>query len=211
MQLNNSPMHLKNPVLARTHVSLAAQRVATPAALRGFTLIEVMAALVVVSFGLLGVAKLEAVAFSSTTVASKRSLAALEAASLAATMHLNRGYWSQTDPANANISVQGTTITVAGGAANLAASLAAGPVCFAAAPCAVTDMAAYDLAQWAAALQALLPNDSAAVDCGAQTPISCTITITWNENAVAANAQEAAAANPTAAFESPSYTLYVQP
>lgn len=55
----------------------------------GFTLLEVMVALVVLSIGLLGVLKLESVAYSSTNVASKRSIAALEAASLAAAMHVN--------------------------------------------------------------------------------------------------------------------------
>ena len=52
-----------------------------------------MVALVVLCVGLLGILKLEAAAISSTTVASQRSLAALEAASLAASMHVNRGYW----------------------------------------------------------------------------------------------------------------------
>src|ERR1700722_11762631 len=97
---------------------------AAPAASsRGFSLIEVMIAVLVVSLGLLGVAKLEAVSYSSTTVANKRSLAAFEAASLAATMHVNRGYWTNTDPAGANITLQGTAFTVVAGAANLAASL----------------------------------------------------------------------------------------
>ena len=51
----------------------------------GFSLLEVMIALVVLSVGLLGILKLEASAVSSTNIAAKRSIAALEAASLAAT------------------------------------------------------------------------------------------------------------------------------
>ena len=46
----------------------------------GFSLVEVMVALIVVSVGLLGLAKMEAVALASTTVAGNRSLAAIEAA-----------------------------------------------------------------------------------------------------------------------------------
>jgi prepilin-type N-terminal cleavage/methylation domain-containing protein len=61
---------------------------------RGFSLIEVLVALIVVSVGLLGIAKMQAVAYSSTGVASKRSLAAIEAASLASSMHANRAYWA---------------------------------------------------------------------------------------------------------------------
>src|ERR1700730_15922206 len=58
---------------------------------RGFTLIEVMVAVIVLSAGLRGVAKMQALALSSTNVANVRSIAAIEAASLAATMHENRG------------------------------------------------------------------------------------------------------------------------
>ena len=39
-------------------------------------------------------AKMQAAALSNTAVASTRSLAAIEAASLASSMHANRGYWS---------------------------------------------------------------------------------------------------------------------
>jgi type IV pilus assembly protein PilV len=61
---------------------------------RGFSLMEVMVALVVSTVGLLGLAKMEALALSSTSVAGSRSLAAIEAASLAAAMHANPGYWA---------------------------------------------------------------------------------------------------------------------
>ena len=62
--------------------------------IRGFSLVEVMVALVICSIGLLGLAKLEALALSSTGVASGRALASLEASSLAAAMHANPGYWA---------------------------------------------------------------------------------------------------------------------
>jgi type IV pilus assembly protein PilV len=188
---------------------------------RGFSLIEVMIAVLVVSLGLLGVAKLEAVSYSSTTVANKRSLAAFEAASLAAAMHVNRGYWAGTDPAGANITLQSTAFTVVTGAANLAVSLGTvapaipGPGTCASliTPCAVTDLAAYDLVNWAASLNAVLPNETATIACGALTPIACTIQINWGESSVATTSAEAVqqAANPNAAFETPTYTLYVQP
>jgi type IV pilus assembly protein PilV len=185
---------------------------------RGFSLLEVMVALVVLCVGLLGVLKLEAAAVSSTSIAAKRSLAALEAASLAASMHVNRGYWTNGDAQNAIITLQGTAAVVTQGAPNLANSLVAAPACTSTVtPCVVTDMAAYDLAQWAAALSPLVPNYTAVVTCGNVTPVSCIINIVWSENAVAINTQSAAqqaaneAANVNAAFENPSYTLYVEP
>ena len=181
---------------------------------RGFSLLEVMVALVVLSVGLLGILKLEAAAVSSTTVAAKRSLAAVEAASLAASMHVNRGYWTNADASNAIITITGTTPAVTQNGPNLSTSLGAAQVCTSTVtPCTVTNMAAYDLQQWAVALQGLLPNYTAVVSCGTVTPVSCNINIVWSENAVAINTQAAAAqaANPNATFESPSYTLYVEP
>jgi type IV pilus assembly protein PilV len=184
-------------------------------AARGFSLLEVMVALVVLCVGLLGILKLEAAAISSTTVAAKRSLAALEAASLAASMHVNRGFWATA--ANATVTVQGTAAVAATASpAALQTSLGTAPNCTSpTVPCGVTDMAAYDLNQWALALQPLLPNYTATVNCNnAPVAVTCTVNIVWNENsAVAINAQEAAqqAINPNATYESPSYTLIVEP
>jgi type IV pilus assembly protein PilV len=178
---------------------------------RGFTLLEVMIALIVLSVGLLGIVKLESAAISSTTVAAKRSLAALEGDSLAAMMHVNRGYWASTDPAGGTITVAGTTVTVTTGATNLATSVAGTTPCFgittAPAPCSVNDMAAYDLKQWALAVNPLLPNYTATISC-AGAVVSCTINITWSENAVVTNNTETTS---TAAMQKPSYSLYVEP
>jgi type IV pilus assembly protein PilV len=189
-------------------------RASTPVDSRGFSLLEVMVALVVLCVGLLGILKLEAAAISSTTVAAKRSLAALEAASLAASMHVNRGFWA--NATGAAITVQGTGAAVTAGVPALGTALTAGLGCTPAtngAPCAVADMAAYDLTEWAKALQPLLPNYTAAINCPVAPILSCTVNIVWNEKAVAINAQAAAAQllNPNATFESPSYTLYVEP
>jgi type IV pilus assembly protein PilV len=174
----------------------------------GFSLLEVMVALVVLSVGLLGVVKLESVAYASTNVASKRSLAALEASSLAASMHVNRGYWNSPDVSGSSIKATNGVASVTASAPLLAASLAAAPDCTSIAlPCVPANMAAYDLAQWASALQALLLNQNsiATISCGTSTPASCMINIQWNENTVATNAQE------TVALAGPSYTLYVEP
>jgi type IV pilus assembly protein PilV len=184
---------------------------------RGFSLVEVMVAVIVLSVGLLGIAKMQALSLSSTTIANKRSLAAIEAAGFAAAMHENRGYWTKSDASGATITITGATISVAQGP-NLAASVAAPPSCvLPALPCSVTDLAAYDLKVWADALTLLLPNDVATITCGAVSPVTCTIKITWSENAVAVNSQEATvlannlANGVTAAIQKPDYTLYVEP
>lgn len=183
---------------------------------RGFSLIEVMVALIVLSVGLLGIARMQSLALSSTNTAQRRSIAAIEAASLAAAMHENRGYWTTSDPAGANISVAGTAFTFTGAPLLTAAG---SPNCASggAVPCTPVNVAAYDIRQWATALQQTLPNDQATVACGTLTPVSCTITIQWFENAVAVNAQAAQQAtqnvanNTPAAIQNTTYILYVQP
>jgi type IV pilus assembly protein PilV len=178
---------------------------------RGFTLLEVMVALFVLSVGLLGVVKLEALAYSSTNIAAKRSIAALEASSLAASMHVNRGYWTTPDPAGAKIVVNAATVVpngvaVAQGAVLLGAIANVTQNCqVIGTPCAPVNMAAYDLQQWALALESVSTTTVATINCGTGTPFSCMINIVWNENTVNMSAQE------TGALATPSYTLYVEP
>ncbi|MGC1389274.1 MAG: type IV pilus modification protein PilV [Steroidobacteraceae bacterium] len=164
---------------------------------RGFSLIEVLVALVVCTIGLLGLAKMEALGLASTSVASSRSLAAIEASSLAAAMHANPGYW-------AGGFAPATTIVSA------ANNFSAAPACLTpgAASCIPSAMAFYDLQQWANALAAVLPGYLATISCSTVGfPVTCTIQIQWAENAVAANAQQTGIAN----LAAPTYTLYVQP
>lgn len=188
-------------------------------AARGFSLIEVLVALIVVSVGLLGIAKMQAIAYSSTGVASKRSLAAIEAASLASSMHANRAYWSVSTVAPLTTTITGAAVTASSDAALLAnVNCQQGGI----APCTPRQLAAYDVNSWAAALRGLLgPSDRANIACvnpaPVNTPVTCTVTISWTENQVALNSQEAAAANAAvasnnpAALQLPSYTLYIEP
>lgn len=184
----------------------------------GFSLVEVLVALFVISIGLLGVAKLEALAYSSTGTASVRSLAAIEAASLASAMRANRAYWSVASAATAQITIAGTTVT--SGDAAFDALVTGGPNCTvtgaAASACSASpvDLAAYDIANWATALKQALPNDGAVITCAtAAPPINCTINVTWNEKTVAINKQGVNATTnaPGALSGTQSYVLYVEP
>jgi len=182
-------------------------------AAQGFSLIEVMVALIVLSVGLLGIARMQSLALSSTSVASQRSMAAIEAESLAASMHEDRGYWTNADPAGATITIQGTTLSVSGGATALSAAAGTNCLWSGAAPCTVAQIAAYDLNLWANDLKGILPGDQATIKCGTVTPVSCTINIIWAESAVAANSTQATvqAANTQSTVQNSTYTLYVQP
>jgi len=178
----------------------------------GFSLIEVMVALVVCSIGLLGLAKMESLALASEDVSGTRTIAAMQASSLAATMHADRGYWG-----GASVTAS-AVVTWVSGAVNITdTTLATAATCTTSgsSSCTPVQMAAYDLQNWGTALQPLLPGYTATIAClpaVATAPVTCTITINWVENAVAANAQQT---NITAITGStsgaPSYTLNVEP
>jgi type IV pilus assembly protein PilV len=174
----------------------------------GFSLVEVMVALVVVSIGLLGLAKMESLALSSTSVAGSRALAAIQAASMAAAMHANPSYWGA-GPAPASTTIyydSGGTLQISD--TNLATVKTSPTGCLTAGTtsCTVGQMAAYDVQQWAVALKQVLPAPFATIVCNTNGfPVTCTVTVQWAENAVAGNAQQ------TVALAAPTYTLFVQP
>src|SRR5882762_10823187 len=63
-------------------------------AVRGFGLIEVLIAVLVVAIGLLGFAKMQALAVGSTRSSGTRAIVALQTSALAAAMRANEAYWA---------------------------------------------------------------------------------------------------------------------
>lgn len=194
---------------------------------RGFSLVEVLVALVICSVGLLGLAKMESIALASTGVAGGRSLAAIQAESLASAMHANRAYWAQagTPPTQFTISaangiVDPTNILNVAATCTSPAAAPATPLCTAA------QIAAYDVQQWQISLAAVLPAYLATVSCStlATQPVNCNIQLQWQEraaqaqtqvgNTAAQNANAAAAvaqAQYAAGNVNNGYILYVEP
>jgi type IV pilus assembly protein PilV len=180
----------------------------------GFTMIEVMVALVIMSIGLLGIAKMQALSVSSTSTSRLRSVAAYEAAGMASAMRANRAYWSAASLAKpVNVSAGAASSTDSTLSAAITA-VGAGVVdyCVSGTSCKPVTMAADDLQRWAYELNFMLPNSTALITCPTLTvPPTCTISITWDEKAVAMNKQAAAVTSTTANFRLPTYVLYVQP
>ena len=205
--------------------------VATKSANSGFSLVEVLAALLVISIGLLGIAKMQALALSNTNGGRLRALAAIEAESMAQELQAERNYWGNITTA--------VTATVSGGAGKSSVSStdttqnATNIVCSApssytgglqltacsgtgtvscvstASPCTAQKMAAYDLQQWAGRLQSVLGTDSATVSCAiatTTTPVTCQIIVNWAEEQANPNANGA-----STAMAPPSYTVFVNP
>ena len=162
------------------------------ASVAGFSLVEVMVAVIVISVGLLGIAKMQALALSSTGTARMRSIAALEAASLASAMHADRAYWSAITKIQ-TVNITASTSNIAPTDATLA--VPAGLCTFsptATTPCATSAaLAAVDLTYWTQDLKATLPqNATALITCSAGSatvPVYCTIELDWTENVVALN------------------------
>jgi type IV pilus assembly protein PilV len=195
-------------------------RIHTMAAARGFSLVEIMVAVVVICVGLLGVAKMEALSLSATTEARLRSIAAFQAASFASSMHANRAYWAGPPPTLTTVTgggaltITSVDATLQGDAtADLGALGACSGVAGAVAGCnQAVEMAAVDLARWATNLNAMLPNPLVNVNCTTTDPAACTIYMYWTETAVASNSQEVnVTAQGTLNLNNPQYVLYVQP
>jgi type IV pilus assembly protein PilV len=177
----------------------------------GFSLVEVMVAVLIISIGLLGIAKMQALALSSTGNARLRALASLEAASLASAIRANRTYWA------ASATAVGTDLVVKTSGPSIASSsdgtLMTPADCTlgdpnSVAPCATGVLAASDVQQWATQINTLIPGVISTIDCtlpAVGTPVTCTIQINWTENEVAANTTA------TGTMAVPQYTLYVEP
>lgn len=188
---------------------------APPDRCRGFSLIEVLVALIIISIGLLGIAKIQALAYASTGTASQRSLAAIEAASLASAMRADRNYWSVTPTALTVTFKNGAITGSTDGSLTVATQCQLGAGGFAGA-CTANGLAAFDLQSWVTSLNGLLPNASGFVTCSEVAgvpPIGCTIQLTWTErNIVQQGAISTGTAAPAnAPMAAPTYTLYVEP
>ena len=188
---------------------------------RGFSLLEVLVALVIIAVGLMGVAKMHALTLSTASSAGTRSLVAIEAAGMAASIHANKTYWGGT------LAALTTTVNFAGGnvvSVDPSSFVSGATDCTATyASTGAQDLAAFDVYQFGCALAQILPAGSAAITCQVATPPqSCTITVTWLENLVGLtsatssaviSSAPAAASMPVSSnlIQQPRYTLYVEP
>ncbi len=149
--------------------------------MRGFSLIEVLIALVIIMIGLLGIAGLQAVGVRSSAQAHLRTLAALDAHSLAASMRANRAYWTDVN-APANVSI----LASAAGTVTVSPVIATASDC-AATTCTAAETAAYDLADWGELLAAMQRSASASITRIASTGTSASayaVTVSWSERRI---------------------------
>ncbi len=179
---------------------------------RGFTLIELLVTLVVVSVGLLGVAKLQAAAVAETGVARTRSLMTFQAEALAASMRANEAFWQSSTAYTQSIAIAAGG-TVSGG--SLVQPGTSDNTCNSTSSCTPANLAYDDVNTWAAAFGQQFPTATGTIACtgSATTPETCDITLTWIEHSVAINRTTAAAATAgNGTSQQTSYmVLHVQP
>ena len=132
----------------------------------GFTLVEVLVSLLVLSIGLLGVAKLVLFSARANDSAYLRSQATSLAYALLDSMRSNRGL-AQTQGYDTGLGAYadpGTDCTVAG------------------TPCAPVDLAHYDLYQWKRRILAALPSgDGRVVTAVSGSLVTATISVQWDD------------------------------
>ncbi len=129
----------------------------------GFTLIETMVALLVLSVGMIGVAALHGQSLAASGVAIHRSQAINLAGDMADRIRMNRGAETAYEGAAADNNCDDPT--------------GSGGV-----DCTETQMAAQDLFIWQNQVQQTLPGGTGAVDVDTATnPTSYTVTVSWDE------------------------------
>lgn len=160
------------------------------ASMRGFSMLEVLIAVLVFSLGMLGLAGLLIFAIQSNHVAYLRTQATFLAHNMANRMSANpAGLWGVGGVSYYNGSFPTAAST---------ASCAAG--------CNPQQLAAYDMAQWSTQLTTFLPNVKGTLACAttginytpnsAQTDMrppyggTCTMSLSWNEAGAAGGAQQ---------------------
>lgn len=166
-------MLVKTTPLARRHAA-------------GFTLVELLVTMLIVTVGILGIVKMQAAGVAESQVSRVRSLMTFQAESLASSMRANRGYWASTTAA---FSTAWTTVATS----QTYPMSGSTPDCTANA-CSATDMAHADMAAWRDAFVNAFPGATATVTCSGActagattTPRSYDIALSWSEKTVAVN------------------------
>lgn len=146
----------------------------------GFTLIEVLVTIFLLTVGLLGLAGLQAFCLKNTQIAYYRAIASQQASDMS-------------DRLRANL-----VGVLAGNYDNLTATMPDFPSCFPS-NCSSADMALVDQSQWLAAIANLLPEGRGTLRCVVGPDAGCAstvansnrifdITVSWTEQAATGNA-----------------------
>lgn len=162
----------------------------------GFTLVELMITVLIVTVGLLGLAKLQATAVSNTSISRTRALMTYQAESLAGMIRANKLFWKTT-----GLTTYPTfTIDTAGAVFNPGTKLGSSGTCVDLSgtnTCLPENLAWDDLNNWQTTFKSAFPGARATIGCVAPGGGACTtspatpngydITLTWDQKQAAVN------------------------
>jgi len=156
----------------------------------GFSMIESLVAFVVIVFGILGVAALQAVAVGGTKVAADRSTASIHTSALISRMKGNDTFW-QSLPVGSDITISATGVIADIGAGSIGTDLEAESTDCAVTACIPIETASYNLKTWAqngtsvgvdGGFADRLPAPTARIRrIGNDFPVMLEISLIWNE------------------------------
>lgn len=178
-------------------------------------MVEVMVAVLVASIGLLGLAKMQALALTGSGAAKVHALASIQAAGLASTMRADRAYWGRIKE-NLTVAIASDgTVKASDSSLNSPTSTCTSTTQV----CTSSQIAALDLKNWTTGLLGTLPlapNAPSTITClhdsSQQNPVSCSIVLNWIENAGPSNNATARQSAPAPQrTKDATYTLYVNP
>ena len=177
------------PLNKRTHLRLQA----------GFTLVELLVTMLIVTVGLLGLAKMQAAAVANTALSRTRALMTYQAESLAGMMRANQDFWVTS---GAHTTWPGFSLNSAG-AVTVAGMPSAAKSCINAVPvCSADQLARDDIYTWASQFNDGTASSSfqgaqASIVCVSATGGSCAtnpttphsydLTLKWDQKVVAVN------------------------
>ena len=130
----------------------------------GFTLLEVMIAMVIFAVGMLGLAGIQSISLQNEHASYSRSQAILLAYEMADKLKANPG-------GSINYVVDANTTTIAGYSDSTMCT---------ANNCTITNIVDYDIGLWKEAVSTLLPGGQASIT--NPTPLNHTITVHWDED-----------------------------
>lgn len=180
----------------------------------GFSLLEVLISLVIISLGILGITGLLIKGMSNAKSANQRTVAAMEASSLAASMYTNRAFWaSTTTPISFSTQWSASKPTVA---SSVGISFIDPASCDdVSSKCSSAQIAGADAQGWANSINNALANGASTISCNPRTDgafkiNSCDITLSWTEKFVdTSNGSTTKSSSSTSGTRS--YTLHVEP
>lgn len=180
----------------------------------GFSLLEVLISIVIISLGILGITGLLIKGMSNAKSANQRTIAAMEASSLAASMYANRAFWS-TPALPVSFSTQwGASKPTISASSNIT-FIDPASCDDVSSKCSSLQIAGADAQNWVNSVNNSLANGASNVSCATRTDgafkvNSCDITLSWVEKFVDPSNNSTTQAS-SATSGTRTYTLHVEP